>query len=59
MKLKDLINKLCLIEKSIGGDAEVWLHHIDSGNESLIKSVYIDQYINGQNKEVNEVVIHN
>lgn len=59
MKLKDLINKLCLIEKSIGGDAEVWLHHIDSGNESLIQSVSTNQYTNGQNKEIKEVVIHN
>lgn len=59
MKLKDLINELCLIEKSIGGDAEVWLHYVDSGNESLIQRVIANQYINGQNKEVKEVVIYN
>lgn len=58
MTLKNLINELCLIEKSIGGDAEVWLHHVDSGNESRIQRLSTNQYI-CQNKEVKEVVIHN
>ena len=54
--LKEVINKLCLLEKTFGGDVEVWIEDGHSGNASPIGNIIANEIcgkteivINGKN----------